>query len=633
MSQLSNRGPFGQFSGPAGSAYPDPWLDVASSHMPTNMRSALYWSEFIYNSAGSYRMACDRVLSYFITDIVINNASEDEQEKWESFLNDVLDFKTVLHNMQQGRSCYGNAFASVLVPFKRFLSCTKCGASFILREVYDNPAFHFEWQMPNFVMTCPCKHRGKTRVDDRDEDEETRLKIKIWNPHEIELLHDYYNDDVAYLWRIPEDYKRLVRQGHLYHLERAPLEVIKAIHNNQLYRFHDDEIFHMREQTLAGIVTRGWGLPRVLVNFRQIYYVQVLRRYNEAIALDYVIPFRVITPAPATGKTASGIAIDPMSLYNGSDFRHQVMSMIRRRRRDPAAMQVLPFPVNFQMFGADANQLAPRDLLDQGMETLLNDVGVPVELYAGSVQLQAQPVALRLFEATFQHQVHDSDAFLDWVCNKVGRIMSWEVVDAKMKRVTIADNLENQMMAAQLMMSQQLSGTTVLGQLGYKWKAEQKQIADEAQFQSEVQTRKQEEMQQSGAAQQLAKGQTDPSQGGAPGGAPPPGGAAPGGAPAGGAPPAGGAGGGDPSQGPPPGPVTQYLASVGPNAPQTPEDMMQVADSLAQQLLSGVPESVKDSELRKLKIANEPLHTMVREKMDEIREQTRTAAGNASQGW
>ena len=43
---------------------------------------------------------------------------------------------------------------------------------------------------------------------------------------------------------------------------------------------------------------------------------------------------------------------------------------------DPAVFQILPFPVEFKMFGADANQLAPRDLLDQGMETLLNDTHV-----------------------------------------------------------------------------------------------------------------------------------------------------------------------------------------------------------------------------------------------------------------
>jgi hypothetical protein len=610
----------------AGSEYPNPFLDVASLAVPTNMRSALYWSEYVYSMFGTYRMAMERVLSYFLTEVEILNSSEDETEKWKSFLSDIIDVKSVIQNNLRNRLCYGNSFSSLRVPFKRFLACPKCHNSWVLSAVFNNKsAFNFEWKEPQFVATCPsCKvgsgFRGPFRVDDQQVDEEKKLRVKIWNPHEIELLHDQYSEDVAYLWRIPEDYKRLIHQGTLYHLERAPMEVIKAIHRNQLYRFHDGEIFHMKEPTLNGIVNRGWGLPRILSNFRQIWYVQVLRRFNEAIALDYVVPFRIITPAPATGKTGGGLPIDPLSMYNGSDFRGQVTSMIRRRRRDPASLQILPFPVNFQMFGADANQLAPRDLLDQGMETLLNDAGTPTELYNGSLQLQTAPVALRLFESTWHPLVHDANAFLAWLVQQISQVMSWETVDAELKRVTIADNLEKQMMAAQLMMSQQLSGSTVLGELGWNWRKEQKQIAEEAQYQSELQSRTQEEMQQSGFAQQLAKGQGDPSQQGGQGGGAP-------------------QGGGDPSQAGAgaamgtgmQGPVSQYLASMSPNSPQTPQDMMQVADSIAQQLM-GLPESVKDAELRKLKTSNEVLHALVKARMDQMRQQTKQQAGNQAVG-
>ncbi len=98
-------------------------------------------------------------------------------------------------------------------------------------------------------------------------------------------------------------------------------------------------------------------------------------------------------------------------------------------------------PVSFQMFGADANQLAPRDLLDQGMEQPLNDAGTPVELYNGSLQLQTAPVALRLFESTWHHLVHDANDLLAWAVEQIARLLSWETVDARLKRVTIADNL------------------------------------------------------------------------------------------------------------------------------------------------------------------------------------------------
>jgi hypothetical protein len=272
------------------------------------------------------------------------------------------------------------------------------------------------------------------------------------------------------------------------------------------------------------------------------------------------------------------------------------------------------------MFGADAKQLAPTDLIAQGYERLLNDCGTPVELYNGSLQLQTAPVALRLFEATHHPLVNDANRFLRWLTSEISRIRSWETVKTSLKRITIADNLEKQMMAAQMMMSQQLSGSTVLRDMGYDWRQEQKQISEEARFQSETQSRMQEEMEQQGFAQQIAKGQTgDPAQGGA---APP----------GGGAPPQGGAAppGGDPSQGGmPQGPVTQYLAATGPNVQQTPQDMMAAADSIAQQLL-GIPEGVKDSELRKLKQANPTMHALVKERMTQLRRETKTNAANGA---
>lgn len=606
----------------SGTHFPDPFADVSSLHLPTNLRSALHWSEFIWSNNGTYRMAMERMLAYFLTEIEINHADDEETEKWGDFHENTLGTITALQSALRSRLCYGNSFSSVIVPFRRFLQCPKCGFMLPLGEMVKHKTkFNYKFDLPNFTATCPtCAvgsgFTGHWVIKDEADDEEKKIRLKLWNPHEIELLHDQFSDDTAYLWRIPDDYKQRVRQGHLYYLERVPAKVLEAIHKNQVFRFKPDTIFHMKEPVLAGIVNRGWGIPRALTNFRQIWYVQVLRRFNEAIALDYVIPFRIITPAPRTGggSAGGGMTVDPLAMFNGGDFNSQVRKMIRNRGRDPASMQILPFPVNFQMFGADANQLAPRDLLDQGMETLLNETGTPVELYQGSLQLQAAPVALRLFEATNHHLVHDANAFLRWLTKQVSQILSWESVDAKLKRVVIADDMEKQMMAAQMMMSQQLSGTTVLRDFGYKWKQEQKQIAEEATYQAELQARQQEEMQQAGFAQAMAKGQDPNAQAGAAAG-----GAAPAGDPA-----AAGAM-------PPAGPVSQYLGAMSPSTPQTPEDMLGVAESLATELL-GQPEGVKDSELRKLKSANQVLHSLVKTKMTEMREGAKSQAGNAAVG-
>jgi hypothetical protein len=354
------------------------------------------------------------------------------------------------------------------------------------------------------------------------------------------------------------------------------------------------------------------------VNYRQIWYVQVLRRFNEAIAMDYVIPFRLITPESRNGTAAGGISTqDPMSIYAAGDFRAQVRNMINRRRRDPASWQMLPFPVNYQVLGGDAKQLAPTELIQQGYETLLNEAGTPVDFYNGSMAVQAAPVGLRLFESTHRPLVSDANLFVQWMVSSISRIKSWEPVKASLKRVTIADDVQKQMSALQLMMGQQLSGTSGLAAIGYDWETEQKRIADEARKQQEMQARNQELMEQSGFAAQVAKGVNPMAPAGG-GGAP----ADPnqGGAPAGGQPPQPGMGGATMA------PVSDYIQNMGPNAAVTPNDLQAAASQLASELL-GLPESVKDSQLRQLRQWNPTLHSITRAKMDEIRQSARTQGG------
>lgn len=628
MSILSANSPY--FRAGAGNTFgeqgfADPFNDLATTQMPTTMKSALWWSEYIWTVMGTYRMAMERIVSYFITDLELGgDASDEEKVKYKDFLGQQLDILSFLSLMMRDRLCYGNAFSSVIVPFRRFLQCPKTGDMYPLKVVYNNFNFDFTGDF-EFVATCPkTGWRGPWQVIDKPREESDHLVLKRWSPHEIELLHDPYTDEVAYLWRIPEYYKRMIRDGNLYHLERVSKQVLTAIKHDLLFRFNPDTVFHMKEPTLAGIRNMGWGLPRSLINYRQIWYVQVLRRYNEAIALDYVIPFRLITPAAGgSGSNVGGVMTqDPMSVYAAGDFRAQVRNMVNRRRRDPASWQVLPFPVNYQMLGGDAKQLAPTELITQGFETLLNETGTPVEFYQGSLSVQAAPIALRLFESTHRQLVSDANRFLQWVCNSISKIMSWELVDASLKRVTIADDMQKQMSALQLMMGQQLSGTSGLAAIGYNWETEQKRLSEEARKQQELQARQQEEMEQAGFAAEVAKGMNPAMQQGAAGGQS-------------GAMPAdpNAAGGGNPvgpdaqsAMGAGNTPVSSYIQSMGPNVPVTPNDLQASAEQLANELL-GLPESQKDSQLRQLKQFNPTLHALVRQKMDEIRRNARMQGG------
>jgi len=614
--------------------FPDPFCDVASLSMPESIQTALRWCEYIMNANGPYRQAVDRVVSYFITDVEIYDLGEkdvgrEEKEKFRTFLEETLGIKNTLHSIALDYLTYGNSFTSLLVPFRRYLSCTNCYLELPLSRVHSIKSCNFKWQNFEFHATCPhCKATGKWRHIDRRSGDADSVKIKRWSPHEIDLLWDPYTDEVRYIWKIPADYRTLITEGHLHHLEHASWEVIQAIKNGQNLMFDKGVLFHLKEDALAGMRNRGWGISRILTNFRQAWYVQVLHRYNEAIALDYVVPFRVITPAPRSGEAG---ASDPVHTVNLASFSARVQQMLRARRTDPARWNVLPFPVQYQALGGDASQLAPRELLDQGLDTLLKCIGMPIELFNGTLTMQAAPAALRLFEANWGHLPHNLNRFLADLAAGISRVMSWDPVGARLMRVTHADDLNRQMAKLQLMSNAAISKTTGLKSIGLDYEEEQKQILEEERIYAEEQAKMQEEMEQAQQMQTLAM-QAEMMQGagnvGASATGMPPGaeGAMPPGAE--GAMPPPGAEGAMPPPGPPPSPVDQFMMQRAntPNVPRTPEELQGQAQLLANQLLS-LPESQKDSELIKLKRSDPTIHALVRSIIDDIRQQARTQGG------
>jgi hypothetical protein len=575
------------------------------------------------------REAARRVISYFITDIEVKgigdkDIGDDERGKYESFLNETLDIRTILHSVCLDFLCYGNSFTTLVVPFRRYLSCPKCYLDVPLKQVINNPSFSFKWKMPDFSANCPrCKYTGVWKRTDRRTNEADEVRIRRWPAVEMEIRYDPVRDNRDYLWRIPEDYRLQVRRGDPQILETVPWEIVEAIAANGFLLFDKGAIYHMYEPTLSGVRARGWGISRTLVNFRHAWYCQVLHRYNEAIALDYVIPFRVLTPQPQSSSLPE--AGDPLMNMDLGGLRGQVQGMLRKHRKDPAAWHFLSTPIQYQALGGEAKNLAPTDLLESGINNLLNGFGMPAELYRGTLNLQAALPAIRLFESSWYYLVHCMNGFLRKTTQDIGDAFGWEPAVCKLIKPSILDDVQLIMSKMQLMQSQQVSQTGVLRSLGLDFKDEQRQIMQEQRFTQEEQAKMQEDMDQSSLMEQMAPPVTDQlaqqGQQGAEGQAPP----------GYGQPPAPGQGGG---QAPPQGAAgmaAQGMSLATPTSPNqkvTPQDLQAKAQTLADQFLA-MPESQRQSEMTKLKSQDPVIHSLVKQTIGNIRQQAQTAGARS----
>ena len=589
------------------SPFPDPFLTYANLDMPKNIKTLFDWCEHLWYTNGIYRMALQRSVRHFLTKIEVEDISDEEKEKYDEFLNDTLDVMNVLAEIGDDFVCYGNCFISIYVPFRRYLRCPKCGITQPITEIeyeFRNYKFHGECKNPK------CKRIGEFARLDRPSKKHDELRVIRWSPREMQIKYHPISGEFEYYWSIPEHYRAAIEQGDKFAVETCPWEVIETIKENGLFKFDKDVIYHLREPTLGGYKDYGWGIPRVMTTFKQVWYNQVLKRQNEAIALDYILPLRLLTP-----KAGNSAQADPLLHVNLSQFNSRIRRMIEEHRRDPATWHTVPFPVDYVPLGGDGKALVPADLMIHETDELLNALGVPAEFFKGSLSIQAAPTALRLFERTWTSFVHGLNGFIRWLFNQIYIHNNWEQASGRLQPSTIAEDIERKSILMQLAASKQVSSQTAMAPLGVDYKEEVRRMQEEERFAAEEADRARREEEKSKELQGImdAKRQEaqqqwmmqaglipPPEGGGAPGGGMPPGGG-------GMMPPMGGGGGGQ-------------------GGDRTPQEMNAEAEQIAMQLL-GMSETQRKSQLYSIKKTDETLHALVRAQMEKIRQQARTQGG------
>jgi len=488
--------------------FPNPFFDIASEYIPSDLKQIFEFAEYIYMGNGTYRSAARRVTRYFLTDIVLEGQSDDEREDYEDFLSNKLHLKTQLAEIGDEFMVYGNVFLSVYFPFDRYL---------------------------------------------------------VWRVHDISgRVEYYYEPDARFVEKL--------KAGNRFFLNDTPWSLITCCSKSgkdkkPLYKFDNGQLYHFKEATLSGLPIKGWGIPPVLPNFKLAYYIQILRRYDEAVALDYIVPFRILHP---TQSAPGGMNTDPLMSMNMDAFLGHMKSMVKAKRLNMTDIQIAPFPIGYQMLGGEAKMLTPKDLIQSATDELLNAVGFPAELYRGSLQIQAAPTALRLFEKTWSSLVDGYDDIISWVLNKITKYYGWGEMTGSMRSVTLADDLERKALNFQAAAGMDISKDTAFKPMGIDYMAEQRKVVQE---QREIQDLQREAMEEQEAMQMQGQG----------------------------------GGGGEGGPGGQPG--------------ATPGDVHEQAKEMAYNLVVQTPESLRRGELMKIKNSNPTLHALVTQEMDNLRQE------------
>ena len=563
------------------SSYPDPFLDIASQVMPKTMPEILRLCEFVWHKNGIYRMAASRIVRYFITSVEFDGIDREQRQRLLNFLSHRLRVTERLAELGDDFIAYGNSFSSVVVPFRRYLRCSECALERPIDKVeYTFKDFKFMAVCPSCGTKRPIEH---TRID-RPSMEEDKIAVKRWAPFEIEIEEHPLSKTKTYYWRIPPKIRKRIKEGDRTILDEMPWEVVEAVRDEKLFKFNRGVVYHMCESTLAGVNSEGWGLSRLFSTFGLAWYVQMMHRFNEALVSDYIVPFRVISPPAATGK------LDPILHTDMDDFRGNVNAMVREHRRDPGSYHTAPMPLNYQVLGGEANNLAPYQLLEQGNDVLMNAIGTPVEMYRGSMSMQAMPTAMRLFQQMFPQIPGNYSGWLDWAIQIICSAMLWDKPDrAYMKPVTLADDIEIRQVWLQLASANLISKRTAYGPWNIDPGEETERVFDEMREFDEIRKKYEEDAQSRQVLSEMMMGQPPQGAGGDPG--------APGAAM--------GAQGGV-------APLTAQGAS-------TPQELHEEAMAMASELLA-MPYEDRRRMMYQLKQQHPQLHALVKQEMENQRQ-------------
>jgi len=435
--------PFG--GGKNAQSHPNPYYNFSQVFTPRRLKDLFKWCEFIFYNSPHIFAALRKFGEYPITDITYETTNEALKDKHEYLLEKVVRARELLIKATLDKYVYGNAFISMYQPFIRFLKCPKCSTLVNIRNV----SYKFSLHKLKFSYTCPhCKAAnsiGKDHIIDKKLMLSRKVNFIRWDPKLIDIDHNPMTGDSEYYYTIPQEIVQRVTGGHKTLIDTLPMGFLEAIKSNKKFKFNRDAILHMKVGGPAGISPQ-WGLPPLLSVINSFHYTAILRKANEAIALDHLVPFRIIHPAQASGTG------DPLMQMNLVKWRDSLKINMKQWRMDPLHMMISPVPLGLTQVGGQGRALLTLGEIQEAEKNIVAALGIPIEFLYGGLTGKGMEATLRLIENQLETHINDLLDLLQWVDDRCAAFLGWDKIEVGMTKFRMIDDDTNKQIIFNLWM-------------------------------------------------------------------------------------------------------------------------------------------------------------------------------------
>ena len=273
--------------------YPNPFFDLSRHYFPKSVKTLFkycriffYQNEFIHN-------VITKLATYPITDFIYEHIHDETiKQNYKELAEHHLKLKSFLVECGLDYFVYGNCIVSANMKFKRFLECPVC--------TNTEPAerIKYRWVNFEFVGDCDkCSNKGvHFKIVDRYLKNPKYFKLIRWAPENINIDYDELTGEMRYFYSMNEKTRKGILNGKREIIERVPALFIQSIKENKKIELDAKNLYHFKRPTLAE-EDQGWGKPLLLPSMKLLWYMQTLRRGNEAIVAEHLIPMRTIFPS------------------------------------------------------------------------------------------------------------------------------------------------------------------------------------------------------------------------------------------------------------------------------------------------------------------------------------------------
>jgi len=424
----------------------NPYHTYSQVYSPRRLKELFKWCEYLFFNSAHIYSALRKFGEYPITELLYDTENEALKLRHKNLLEKVLHVREILIQMTLDKYVYGNAFLSMYQPFIRYLKCPKCKT---LTNI-QNLDYKYSYSSLRFTYRCPaCDNEviaTEREIEDRKLAVSRRINFIRWDPKHMDVDFNPLTGASVYYHTIPRSMVDSVQKGHKFVIDSMPVGFLKAIQKKKQFKFAPGYIFHMKVGGPAGINPQ-WGLPPLLSTLQLFHYAAILRKANEAIALDHLTPFRIVHPAQSSGNA------DPVTTISLEEWKTKLKDHFKQWRVDPLHMMFAPIPIGMTQIGGQGRALLTLGEVQEAEKNIVAALGIPIEFLYGGLTKSGMEATLRLIENQLETHVNDLNDCLQWIDDSCAKFLGFEKIPVELAPFRMIDDQYQKQITMQLYQS------------------------------------------------------------------------------------------------------------------------------------------------------------------------------------